>query len=101
MALLRLRRTASARLYSLVETARANGIEPHAYLSRLFAELPKATSADCFEIPLRWNAVAIRWRRDAMAVQMPLQHHSVARSRVLHALQQLSRHTACRGIGMS
>jgi hypothetical protein len=25
---------------------RANGIEPHAYLSRLFAELPKATSVD-------------------------------------------------------
>jgi hypothetical protein len=38
--------TASARLYSLVETARANGIEPHSYLARLFAELPKAASAD-------------------------------------------------------
>ena len=43
--------TASARLYSLVETARANGIEPHAYLSHLFAELPNAASADHFEIP--------------------------------------------------
>ncbi len=43
--------TASARLYSLVETARANGIEPHAYLSDLFAELPNAASADHFEIP--------------------------------------------------
>jgi len=46
---------ASARLYSLVETARANGIEPHAYLSRLFAELPKATSAEHFEALLPWN----------------------------------------------
>ena len=47
--------TASARLYSLVETARANGIEPHAYLSRLFADLPKAASADHFESLLPWN----------------------------------------------
>jgi transposase len=47
--------TASARLYSLVESAKANGVEPHAYLSRLFAELPKATSADHFESLLPWN----------------------------------------------
>jgi transposase len=47
--------TASARLYSLVESAKANGIEPHAYLSRLFAELPKATSGDHFESLLPWN----------------------------------------------
>ena len=47
--------TASARLYSLVESAKANGIEPHAYLSRLFAELPRATSADHFEALLPWN----------------------------------------------
>jgi transposase len=38
---------ASATMYSLVSTARANGLEPHAYLRRLFAELPKAkTVAD-------------------------------------------------------
>jgi transposase len=52
--------TASARLYSLVETARANSIEPHAYLSRLFAELPKAASADHFESLLPWNISALR-----------------------------------------
>jgi len=46
---------ASARLYSLVESAKANGIEPHAYLSRLFAELPKATGAAHFEALLPWN----------------------------------------------
>jgi transposase len=46
---------ASARMSSLVESAKANGIEPHAYLSRLFAELPKATSADHFEALLPWN----------------------------------------------
>jgi transposase len=43
------------RLYSLVESAKASGVEPHAYLSRLFAELPKATSADHFESLLPWN----------------------------------------------
>lgn len=33
---------ASALLYSLVETAKANGLEPYAYLRFLFTELPKA-----------------------------------------------------------
>jgi transposase len=38
---------ASANLYSLVETAKANGIEPWAYLDHLFEQLPAAaTSAD-------------------------------------------------------
>jgi transposase len=41
--------TASARRYSLIETAKARSVEPHAYLSYLFAELPKATAADHFE----------------------------------------------------
>lgn len=47
--------TASANLYSLVETAKANGLEPHAYLTHLFAELPKATSLADFEALLPWN----------------------------------------------
>jgi len=42
-------------LYSLVETAKANGLEPHAYLSRLFADLPKATTVEEFEALLPWN----------------------------------------------
>lgn len=37
---------ASANLYSLVETAKANGLEPWAYLQHVFAELPKARSLD-------------------------------------------------------
>jgi len=38
---------ASANLYSLIETAKANGLEPHAYLARVFADLPAAqTVAD-------------------------------------------------------
>lgn len=40
---------ASARLYSLIETAKANGLEPHAYLARLFTELPKATTVEDIE----------------------------------------------------
>lgn len=46
---------ASAALYSLVITARANGIDPYDYLSHLFAELPKASSAEDFESLLPWN----------------------------------------------
>ena len=37
---------ASANLYSVVETAKANGLEPWAYLQHIFAELPKARSFD-------------------------------------------------------
>ncbi len=36
---------ASANLYSLIETARANGLEPFAYLQHLAAQLPTASSA--------------------------------------------------------
>ena len=42
---------ASAALYSIVSTARANGLEPYAYLRRLFAELPKAKTVEDFENP--------------------------------------------------
>lgn len=43
---------ASANLYSLVETAKANGIEPHAYLARLFEQLPHLTSVEHYEAML-------------------------------------------------
>jgi transposase len=46
---------ASANLYSLVETAKANGVEPHAYLSHLFEKLPCAQSVEDFEALLPWN----------------------------------------------
>jgi transposase len=46
---------ASANLYSLVETAKANGVEPHAYLSLLFARLPAAKCIEDFERLLPWN----------------------------------------------
>ncbi|MDQ3234353.1 MAG: transposase, partial [Pseudobdellovibrionaceae bacterium] len=46
---------ASAALYSLVITARANSVEPYDYLTHIFAELPRATSADDIEALLPWN----------------------------------------------
>jgi transposase len=46
---------ASANLYSLVETAKANGVEPHAYLSRLFERLPHLTTVEDYESMLPWN----------------------------------------------
>jgi transposase len=49
---------ASANLYSIVETAKANGVEPHAYLSLLFARLPHATTVADFEALLPWNVKA-------------------------------------------
>ena len=46
---------ASANLYSLVETAKANGLEPHAYLSHIYTHLPLATSLEDIEALLPWN----------------------------------------------
>lgn len=39
---------ASAALYSLIETAKANGLEPYWYLRHLFEHLPEAMSEDDF-----------------------------------------------------
>jgi hypothetical protein len=46
---------ASANLYSLIETAKANGLEPYGYLRRLFQELPKAESLETIEALLPWH----------------------------------------------
>ena len=40
---------ASANLYGLIETAKANGIEPGRYLAHLFEILPAVTSRDQVE----------------------------------------------------
>lgn len=50
---------ASARLYSVVECAKANGLEPHAYLTYLFANLPTAATVEQFEALLPWNVKSI------------------------------------------
>ena len=46
---------ASANLYSLIETAKANGLEPYAYLRYLFTELPKADTVEVIEALLPYN----------------------------------------------
>ncbi len=46
---------ASANLYALIETAKANGIEPYAYLCALFQTLPHATTVDDIEALLPWH----------------------------------------------
>lgn len=40
---------ASANLYSLVETAKGHGLDPVAYLTHVFAELPRVTTAEQLE----------------------------------------------------
>lgn len=49
---------ASANLYSLVETAKANGIEPHAYLTFVFERLPRIKTVEDYEALLPWNVKA-------------------------------------------
>jgi len=49
---------ASARLYSIVETAKANGLEPYAYLRHIFAGLPQAVTLADIEALLPWNVAA-------------------------------------------
>lgn len=44
----------SANLYSLLETAKANGLEPYAYLRRVFTLLPAATTVADIEALLPW-----------------------------------------------
>jgi transposase len=46
--------TASANLYSLIETAKANGLEPYAYLRKIFTELPQAKTLEQIELLLPW-----------------------------------------------
>lgn len=50
---------ASANLYSLVMTCRANAVEPYAYLNYLFEHLPAATTVEQFEALLPWNVKAM------------------------------------------
>ena len=44
-------------LYTLLQCAKANGLEPYAYLRRVFTELPKAQSLADIEalLPTRLN----------------------------------------------
>jgi transposase len=46
---------ASARLYSIIETAKANGHEPYHYLRFLFTQLPEAKTEQEIMNLLPWN----------------------------------------------
>jgi len=47
--------TASAQVYSLIETAKANGQEPYAWLRHILERLPTASSVEDYETLLPWN----------------------------------------------
>jgi transposase len=49
---------ASAALYSLVETAKANKIDPYQYLKRVFTELPQIAEGDSIDHLLPWNLIS-------------------------------------------
>jgi len=46
---------ASAIIYSMVETAKANGLDPYAWLRRVMRELPAARTVEEIEALLPWN----------------------------------------------
>lgn len=50
--------TASANLYSLIETCKANEIEPYQYLIWMFLQLPLAKTVDDYDALLPWNMPA-------------------------------------------
>jgi transposase len=50
---------ASANLFSLVATCRANDVEPYAYLNYLFEHLPSATTVEHVEALLPWNVKVV------------------------------------------
>ena len=50
---------ASSNLYSLIETAKANGMEPYRYLRCVFTELPKAQTVEAIEalLPMKVKVI--------------------------------------------
>src|ERR1700753_1260617 len=64
---------ASANLFSLVMTARANGVEPFEYLSEVFEQLPAATTVEAIEALLPWNLKPILdARKQPQAATQPI-----------------------------
>lgn len=64
---------ASANLFTLVMSCRANGVEPYAYLCYLFEHLPMATTIEALEALLPWNVKPIleeeeKRKRQALAI---------------------------------
>lgn len=59
---------ASAMLFSLIETARANNCEPYSYLRHIFAHLPNAQSVEDYEALLPWNINKLQMLQMGMEV---------------------------------
>ena len=49
---------ASAVIYSVLETAKANGVEPYTWLRRVLRDLPAAKTVDDVDALLPWNISA-------------------------------------------
>jgi transposase len=47
---------ASATCYSLIETAKANGLEPSAYIQHVLVHIAEAGTLEKLELLLPWNA---------------------------------------------
>lgn len=47
------------RLHSLIETCKANSVDPYTYLVDLFRKLPTAKTVEEFEALLPWNLDAL------------------------------------------
>ncbi|NBT46161.1 MAG: hypothetical protein EBT06_14955 [Gammaproteobacteria bacterium] len=62
---------ASALIYSMVETAKANGHEPHSWLNHVMRELPKAREMKSYDHLLPWNLNAADLIRDAYLREAP------------------------------
>jgi len=56
----------SAAFYSLIETAKANKLEPYRYLRYIFNELPKVESVEQYEALLPWNVDANKINGDSI-----------------------------------
>lgn len=69
---------ASANLYSLVMTCRANDIEPYAYLNYLFEHLPAASTVEQFEALLPWNVKAVLDEQNKKSLEKQSQQQSAA-----------------------
>ncbi|BDD85987.1 hypothetical protein DPPLL_23190 [Desulfofustis limnaeus] len=61
---------ASADLYSLIETAKANGLEPYRYLRYLFEKLPFARSTEDYQalLPMRLRPEDVELKNIARGV---------------------------------
>jgi IS66 C-terminal element/Transposase C of IS166 homeodomain/Transposase IS66 family len=73
---------ASAVIYSLIETARANGLEPYTWLRRVMRELPAAQSVEAIEALLPWKL-----HRQNLASEMTPEQSGVGGSLTLGRLK--------------